>query len=199
MARRRAKFEGIGKVVVSTAGAGMTDVIIARALHVLPVALWIGGVSMATTVALPAVRLGDLGENRLHAFQAIERRFVRQARVAVAVVGLTGFYMAWRLDLWDRFRMAQFWWMHALVCVWLLFVFVRCRAFHPPPVFRSLGSRPAKGGVRLAAPRALGLAGFERRDNLGRCCGQSGMVDVLKLCEMRWPLSPSPSPSVIHG
>ena len=102
----------------------MTDVIIARALHVLAVVIWIGGVSMATTVALPAVRLGDLGEERLHAFQAIERRFVRQARVAVAVVGLTGFYMAWRLDLWDRFRMAQFWWMHAMVCVWLLFVFV---------------------------------------------------------------------------
>jgi uncharacterized membrane protein len=102
----------------------MTDVIIARALHVLAVLIWIGGVSMATTVALPAVRLGDLGEDRLHAFQAIERRFVRQARVTVAVVGLTGFYMVWRLDLWDRFRFAQFWWMHAMVCVWLLFVFV---------------------------------------------------------------------------
>ena len=34
----------------------MNDVIIARALHVLAVVIWIGGVSMATTVALPAVR-----------------------------------------------------------------------------------------------------------------------------------------------
>ena len=34
----------------------MTDVIIARALHVLAVVIWIGGVSMATTVALPASR-----------------------------------------------------------------------------------------------------------------------------------------------
>jgi uncharacterized membrane protein len=102
----------------------MTDVVIARALHVLAVVIWIGGVSMVTTVALPAVRLGDLGENRLRAFQAIERRFVWQARVAVVVVGLTGFYMAWRLDLWDRFRMAEFWWMHAMVGLWLLFVFV---------------------------------------------------------------------------
>ena len=107
-----------------TAGAIVTDVIIARALHILAVVIWIGGVSMATTVALPAVRLGELGENRLQAFQAIERRFVRQARVAVIVVGLTGFYMAWRLDLWDRFRMAGFWWMHAMVFVWLLFAFV---------------------------------------------------------------------------
>ena len=102
----------------------MTDVIIARALHILAVVIWIGGVSMATTVVLPAVRSGDLGEDRLQAFQAVEHRFVWQARIATIVVGLSGFYMTWRLDLWDRFHTAAFWWMHAMVCVWLLFVFV---------------------------------------------------------------------------
>ena len=102
----------------------MIDVIIARALHVLAVVIWIGGVSMATTVALPAVRRGDLGENRLKSFQAIEGRFVWQARTAVIVAGLTGLYMTWRLDLWDRFQAAAFWWMHAMVCLWLLFAFL---------------------------------------------------------------------------
>jgi uncharacterized membrane protein len=97
------------------------EVVIARALHVLFVVIWIGGVSMATTVALPAVRRGDLGANWLSAFQAIEHRFARQARTAIVVVGLTGFYMVWRLDLWDRFQTASFWWMHAMVCLWLLF------------------------------------------------------------------------------
>jgi uncharacterized membrane protein len=102
----------------------MQDVVIARALHVLAVVIWIGGVWMATTVALPAVRRGDLGTDRLRAFQAIEHRFVWQARTAVIVVGLTGFYMTWRLDLWGRFRSVDFWWMHAMVCLWLLFAFV---------------------------------------------------------------------------
>jgi uncharacterized membrane protein len=102
----------------------MDDVIIARALHVLAVVIWIGGVAMATTVALPAVRRGDLGADRLKAFQAIERRFVWQARTAVIIVGLTGFYMTARLDLWGRFRAVEFWWMHAMVCVWLLFTFI---------------------------------------------------------------------------
>jgi|SRR5579883_199758 uncharacterized membrane protein len=102
----------------------MDDVIIARALHVLAVVIWIGGVSMATTVVLPAVRRTQLGTDRLRAFQAIEHRFVRQARAAVFLVGLTGFYMCWRLDLWDRFRQAGFWWMHAMVGVWTLFVLV---------------------------------------------------------------------------
>ena len=102
----------------------MDDVITARAIHVLAVVIWIGGVSMATTVALPAVRRGELGHDRLRAFQAFERRFAWQARTAIVLVGLTGFYMTWRLDLWDRFRTADFWWMHAMVCLWLLFAFV---------------------------------------------------------------------------
>jgi len=102
----------------------MDDVIFARALHVLAVVIWIGGVAMATTVILPAVRRGDLGGDRLQAFQAIERRFVWQARTAVIIVGLTGFYMTWRLDLWDRFQAITFWWMHAMVGVWLLFAFI---------------------------------------------------------------------------
>jgi uncharacterized membrane protein len=102
----------------------MKALALARALHVLAVVIWIGGVTMATTVALPAIRRGDLGPNRLQAFQAIEHRFAWQARTAVLIVGLTGLYMVWQLDLWSRFRTASFWWMHAMVCLWLLFVFV---------------------------------------------------------------------------
>lgn len=101
----------------------MADIAIARALHVLAVVIWIGGVSMATTVMLPAIRRGDLGQDPLHAFDAIERRFVWQARFAVLVVGLSGLYMLWRLDLWDRFHSATYWWMHAMVGVWLVFAF----------------------------------------------------------------------------
>ena len=102
----------------------MDDVVLARALHVLAVVIWIGGVAMATTVVLPAVRRGDLGPDRLKAFQAIERRFVWQARAAVLVVGLSGLYMTARLDLWERFASPDFWWMHAMAGVWLLFAFV---------------------------------------------------------------------------
>jgi uncharacterized membrane protein len=99
----------------------MDDVIIARALHVLGVVIWIGGVAMVTLVVLPALRRGDLGSDRLQVFEAIERRFAWHARIATVIVGLTGFYMAQRLDLWDRFRSGGFWWMHAMVCLWLLF------------------------------------------------------------------------------
>lgn len=102
----------------------MVDVTIARALHVVAVVIWIGGVAMVTTVLLPALRRGELGADPLQAFRAIEHRFSRQARAAVLLVGTTGFYTAARLDLWSGFRSAQFWWMHLMVAVWLLFTLI---------------------------------------------------------------------------
>jgi uncharacterized membrane protein len=99
----------------------MDDVAIARALHVLAVVIWIGGVAMVTMVILPVILRGELGTDRIQTFEAIERRFAWPARIAILVVGLTGFYMIQRLDLWGRFTTAEFWWMHAMVGLWLFF------------------------------------------------------------------------------
>lgn len=102
----------------------MTDLVLARALHVLGVIIWIGGVSMVTTVVFPAIRRGDLGTDRLRAFQAVEHRFVWQARAAVLLVGASGLYLTAKLDLWARFREPIHWWMHAMVLVWMIFFLV---------------------------------------------------------------------------
>jgi uncharacterized membrane protein len=97
------------------------DVTIARAVHVLSVVLWIGGVAFVTTVLLPAVRRFKAPEERVAFFEAIERRFAWQARFTTALAGLTGFYVLARLDLWDRFLSIAYWWLHGMVGVWLLF------------------------------------------------------------------------------
>ncbi len=95
---------------------------LARTLHILGVVIWIGGVSMATTVAIPAIRRGDLGPDKVKAFHAIERRFVWQARAAALLVGATGVYLTVVLDLWGRFADPSFWWMDAMVGVWTIFM-----------------------------------------------------------------------------
>jgi len=77
-----------------------------------------------TTVTLPALRRGAFGKDMLAAFEAVEHRFIWQARIMVLVVGLSGFCMVWKFDLWDRFHSASFWWMQAMVCVWALLAFV---------------------------------------------------------------------------
>ena len=76
----------------------MDDVTIARALHVVSVVLWIGGVAFVTTVLLPAVRRLKAPQERMQLFDQIEQRFAWQARVSTAIVGLTGFYMLYRFD-----------------------------------------------------------------------------------------------------
>lgn len=74
-----------------------------------------------TTVLLPAARDFTAPAERLVLFDKFEQRFTWQARFTTTLVGLSGFYMIARLDLWDRFLTLAYWWMHAMVAVWLLF------------------------------------------------------------------------------
>lgn len=104
---------------------GMTDIDVlwlARALHVAGVVLWIGGVAFVTTVMLPAIVSGFAAEQRLAEFERYERRFAMQAKVSTLLVGLTGFYLVSVLNLWPRYQQAQFWWMHAMLMLWALFM-----------------------------------------------------------------------------
>lgn len=99
----------------------MDDIAVARAVHVLAVLHWFGGVAFVTTVVLPAVRLAE-PFRRLELFEAVERRFAGQVRVSVPLVGLSGAYMVERLGLWSRFVEPAGWWLAAMAIVWLLFM-----------------------------------------------------------------------------
>ena len=102
----------------------MDDLSLARAIHVLAVVHWIGGVAMVTAVRLPAISRMTAPGERLRAFESIEGRFSRQARVSTLLAGVTGVYMTARLSAWDRFLDPDFWWMHAMVALWAIFTFV---------------------------------------------------------------------------
>ena len=127
----------------------MIEMGLARVLHVVGVVLWIGGVAMVTTVILPAVKRLASADDRIALFESIEHRFAWQARVTTLVTGLSGFYMIHRLNAWERFTLPSFWWMHAMVLVWVLFtlmlfvleplvlrrLFLRQAAINPQRVF----------------------------------------------------------------
>jgi len=133
----------------------MNDLAIARAIHVLAVIVWIGGVAMVTTVILPMVRRARMPTEGQALLETVERSFIWQARITTLVVAASGFYMVDRLQLWDRFRSIEFWWMHAMVLLWLIFTIV---LFIADPlvarIHRHHGSQPASKG-RLSLMQRL--------------------------------------------
>jgi uncharacterized membrane protein len=99
----------------------MDDLLIARALHVLAVVVWIGGLAFVTLVILPAARRAPTPPQMLAVFEAAEAPFSRIARWAVAIAGASGLWLSHRLDLWSRFDEAAFWWMPAMAGLWTVF------------------------------------------------------------------------------
>jgi uncharacterized membrane protein len=97
------------------------DFALARAIHVLALVHWIGGLSAVTTIVLPRARALADAKDAVAAFEAFERPFAQQARVSILLVGLSGFYMIMKLDGWNRFGRASFWWLDLMVAVWVLF------------------------------------------------------------------------------
>ncbi|MDP3313910.1 hypothetical protein [Lutibacter sp.] len=96
----------------------------ARVLHVLSVVLWIGGVSMVTTVIIPAVKKMKSKEEQIETFEKIEGRFALQAKITTLITGLSGIYMVYASNAWNRFLEPRFWWFHTMVIVWVLFTVV---------------------------------------------------------------------------
>src|SRR5690606_20878812 len=95
----------------------MEDLTLARVIHIVAVVLWIGGVAMVTTVIIPAVKKMKTKEDQLKTFEEIEGRFALQAKITTLLTGLSGFYMLYKLDAWNRYLDYRFWWIHAMTLV----------------------------------------------------------------------------------
>jgi uncharacterized membrane protein len=119
---------------------------------VIGVVFWIGGVAMVTTTLLPSVvRLDD--RNALALFERVEQRFARQSRWTTAIVGITGFYLVYALDLWPRFAELRYWWMSSMVLVWALFTLMLF-VLEPLVLHRRFGARAQtdrQGTFRIVA------------------------------------------------
>ena len=137
----------------------MEDFSIARAVHVLTVLLWIGGVAFVTLVVMPSVRKEYPPADRLAAFHRLEGRFAPQAQLWVLLAGISGFWMVWRGDMWGRFLDPHFWWMHAMVGLWLFFA---AMLFVIEPLFlhrhMAASNHPASDFARMETMHRILLA-----------------------------------------
>jgi uncharacterized membrane protein len=102
----------------------MNSITLARVIHVLAVVLWIGGVAMVTTVIIPAVKKMKSKKDKLTTFENIEGRFAVQAKITTLITAISGFYMMYELNAWERYLDYRFWWIHAMTIVWIIFTLV---------------------------------------------------------------------------
>jgi uncharacterized membrane protein len=100
--------------------------ILAKALHILAIVFWIGGVAFVTTVLIPALsRDADAdADQRLTQFERLEGRFSAQAKLSTLVAGVSGFYMLHTMNAWSRLLEPSQWWLHLMILVWTLFSLV---------------------------------------------------------------------------
>ncbi|HEY9112153.1 MAG TPA: hypothetical protein VIM92_10325 [Rhodanobacteraceae bacterium] len=89
------------------------------AVHVLSVVWWIGGVFTVTASLLPIFdRLPP--PERIQRIKQFEGRFVNQARIAVVLAGISGFWML-KLKYGFAYLHQGGWWIGLMMLVWALF------------------------------------------------------------------------------
>ncbi|HEY8521068.1 MAG TPA: hypothetical protein VIN61_13375 [Gammaproteobacteria bacterium] len=134
---------------------------LARALHVLGVLWWVGGVAMVTASIVPALRQADLtDEERRRIFGKIRARFVWQARAAVLLVGATGAYLLTYLGGIARLRsLAVGWWIDLMILTWAVFALLLF-VLEPLGIMQKtgIGRRPRAFLIMHAGLLALALA-----------------------------------------
>ncbi len=97
---------------------------LARIIHVVSVVIWIGGVAMVTMVIIPSIKEMNSAKDKMASFESIEGKFQTIAKITTILTAITGFYMVEYLNAWQHFLQLKFWWMHAMVLVWLIFTIV---------------------------------------------------------------------------
>lgn len=119
-------------------------------VHVLGVIWWVGGLAFVTLVVLPELRRAP--HDALERFHNVERRFAPQVRTAVVLVGLSGVWMLYRHDSWHLIVMPAFWWLGAMIALWVLF-FLMLFVLGPTGVLRCLMSGPIDQNVSIRLAR----------------------------------------------
>lgn len=125
---------------------------VARVLHVLAIVIWIGCIAAVTTVIFPVMRRIESNEQKVWLFEQVERNFRPQARIAWLIAGLTGLYMVAYLGAWERFVAPHYWWMDAMVGLWVVFglmLFVVEPLIVGPRIRQNLSAEPCTGLARM--------------------------------------------------
>uniref|UniRef100_Q07U01 Copper resistance protein D domain-containing protein n=1 Tax=Rhodopseudomonas palustris (strain BisA53) TaxID=316055 RepID=Q07U01_RHOP5 len=149
---------------------------LARAVHVLAIVHWIGGLAFVTFVILPSL-LDMEAPRRFALFDALERRFAAQARVSTLLAGVSGFYLYYSYDYWSRVAELRLWWIDAMIALWAIFTLM---LFVAEPLFLHAwfevrARRDPDGAFRMALRGHRVLSAFAVVTVLGAAGGAHGL------------------------
>lgn len=149
---------------------------LARAIHVIAIVHWIGGLFFVSYVILPSLRDFE-PDARLATFDRLERRFAAQARISTLAAGLSGLYLLYAFGHEQRLADLRFWWIGAMIALWAIFTIM---LFVAEPLFlHAWFERLAKRDPDRAFAIALGghrvLGALSAITVLGAAGGAHGM------------------------
>ena len=100
------------------------------------------------------------------------------ATLAMGLVGVTGFYLVQTLDLWHRFAELRYWWMSAMVLVWVIFTLMLF-VLEPFVLHRKLNARARRdphGTLRMIARMHWILLALSLATVFGAVAGSHGAL-----------------------
>jgi uncharacterized membrane protein len=115
------------------------DFALARAVHVIAVLFWIGGVGFVTWVLMPTLRQRNCRRIACAVFSRWRRALPGRHACGFLLAGASGLWLVARADLWSRFLDGRFWWMHLMVALWTVFALMLF-VIEPLHLHRRLGN-----------------------------------------------------------
>ena len=97
---------------------------LAGAAHVTSVMIWIGGVAFVTLILIPSLQKISDEKLKFELFERLEHRFSFVAKIMVLLAGTSGTYRLSYMNAWNRLKSTQFWWLHLMIAIWLVFALV---------------------------------------------------------------------------
>ena len=98
--------------------------VLARIVHIIGIVFWIGGVAFITTVLIPSIKKLPDSHERLNLFEKLEGPFAKQAKLMTLLTVFSGAYMLEAMQAWHHFLSLEFWWLHLMSFIWLIFTVV---------------------------------------------------------------------------
>ena len=89
-------------------------------IHIYGTLLWISTMAVLTVEMLRTFRKEESGKSK----NSWSLKAEMMALITTTLAGSTGLFLQYEWDLWKSLAELEFWWVHSMIMVWILFSIV---------------------------------------------------------------------------